>query len=460
MLCLAALPLLAAPNSPWEIVRADYGSGNRWVDVTERVRSLVQNDSLNFTVDASTLGAQRRHGRNRALRLQLKDNNGATRQVTYRENQQVRLQVNNTYQGRLHINRAIYGWGDRNSDVTSRLNSQIQSEQLNVLVNNQNMGGDPYPDHGKTLTVQYAANGQNKQVVLKEGDTLRLPSGNNSGYGNLHINRAIYGRDNHSNDVTSRLNSQIQNDQLNVLVNNQNMGGDPYPDHGKTLTVQYAISGKNNEVILDEGATLRLPTNNNSYDSLQIKRAIYGWENQTADVTSRLNSQVQGDRLNLQVTDENMGGDPAYGHVKKLTVDYSLNGQNHQVVTTQNDTLHLPYASDNGGLSRRISCESLQSDHYGRKYCTADTRGGVRLNRTLSDSNCVQGSSWGYDNSGVWVDNGCRGEFILQGNGSSNGTYSSVPIPNGTELSVRTNEIIDSKTAHVDQTFSAVVAND
>jgi hypothetical protein len=173
-----------------------------------------------------------------------------------------------------------------------------------------------------------------------------------------------------------------------------------------------------------------------------------------------MNSRVQGDQLNLQVTDDNMGGDPAYGHVKKLTVDYSLNGQNHQVVTTQNDTLSLPLGSENGSLARRMNCESLQSDNYGRKYCAADTRSGVRLNRTLSDSNCVQGSSWGYDNSGVWVDNGCRGEFILQGNGSSIGKYSSVTIPNGTELSVRTNEIIDSKTANVDQTYSAVVAND
>ena len=33
-------------------------------------------------------------------------------------------------------------------------------------------------------------------------------------------------------------------------------------------------------------------------------------------------------------------------------------------------------------------------------------------------------------------------------------------LPNGTELSVRTNEVIDSKTANVDQTYSAVVAND
>src|SRR3954471_18224604 len=579
MVCLAALPLLAAPNGPWEIIRADYGSGNRWVDVTNRVHSLVQNDSLNFTVNSNTLGAASRRGRNRALRLQLQDNAGNTRQVTYRENQQVSLQVRNTYQGKLHINRAIYGWADRNSDVTSRLNSQIQSDQLNVLVNNQNMGGDPYPDHGKTLTVQYAISGKNNELTLNEGATLRLPTNNNSydslqikraiygwenqtadvtsrlnsqvqgdqltlqvtddtmagdpAYGHvkkltvdyslngqdrqvvttqndtlrisgndysendLQIKRAIYGWENQTADVTSRLNSQVQGDQLNLQVTDDNMGGDPAYGHVKKLTVDYSLNGQNRQVVTTQNDTLRISGNNYSENDLQIKRAIYGWENQTADVTSRLNSQVQGDQLNLQVTDDNMGGDPAYGHVKKLTVDYSLNGQNRQVVTTQNDTLRisgnnysennlqikraiygwenqtadvtsrlnsrvhgdqlnlqvtddnmggdpayghvkkltvdyslngqnrqvvttqndtLSLGSDNGSLARRMNCESLQSENYGRKYCTADTRGGVRLNRTLSDSNCVQGSSWGYDDRGVWVDNGCRGEFLLQGN--------------------------------------------
>ena len=66
MLCLAALPLLAAPNGPWDIIRADYGSGNKWVDVTDRVHSLVQNDALNFTVNSNTLGESSRRGRNHA----------------------------------------------------------------------------------------------------------------------------------------------------------------------------------------------------------------------------------------------------------------------------------------------------------------------------------------------------------------------------------------------------------
>lgn len=61
LLCLAAIPMFAAPQlgasqRGWEVMRAEYGYGNRWVDVTERVRSLIQNDTLNFRVTNATLG--------------------------------------------------------------------------------------------------------------------------------------------------------------------------------------------------------------------------------------------------------------------------------------------------------------------------------------------------------------------------------------------------------------------
>jgi Protein of unknown function (DUF3011) len=57
-----------------------------------------------------------------------------------------------------------------------------------------------------------------------------------------------------------------------------------------------------------------------------------------------------------------------------------------------------------------ISCSS---DDGGRHYCNADTRGGVRLSRQISGSECREGYSWGSDSRGVWVDHGCRGEFAL-----------------------------------------------
>src|SRR2546421_419917 len=308
LVCLAALPLLAQTNTSWEIIRADYGSGNNWVDVTDRVRSLVQGDSLNFTVDGNTLGAIQRQGRNRALRLQLRDSEGTSRQVTYRDGQQVNLQVYNAYQSSdLHINRAVYGSGGRSVDVTSRLNSQIRNDQIILAVNTSSMGGDPAPGQNKVLTVQYVLNGRTDQAIINDGDTLRLPYigiGQNS----LHINRATYGSGYRTLDVTSRLNSQIQNDQLNLQVNTTTMGGDPAPGQAKTLTVEYAVNGRTSQVMVNDFDTLRLPYGTTSQSRLHVNRATYGSGNRTFDVTSRLNSQIQNDQLNLQVSNDTMGG--------------------------------------------------------------------------------------------------------------------------------------------------------
>lgn len=46
-----------------------------------------------------------------------------------------------------------------------------------------------------------------------------------------------------------------------------------------------------------------------------------------------------------------------------------------------------------------------------QNYCRAQVYRGVELLRQTSRSACVQGQSWGWDRSGVWVSNGCRGEF-------------------------------------------------
>lgn len=56
-----------------------------------------------------------------------------------------------------------------------------------------------------------------------------------------------------------------------------------------------------------------------------------------------------------------------------------------------------------------LTCESIG---YKYRYCNANTQDRVRLARELSTGNlCRQGSGWGYDGGGIWVDRGCRGEF-------------------------------------------------
>lgn len=58
-----------------------------------------------------------------------------------------------------------------------------------------------------------------------------------------------------------------------------------------------------------------------------------------------------------------------------------------------------------------ITCESPQNRY---QFCNVNTRGGVRLVRQLSSTECRKGDTWGYDDNGIWVDQGCRAEFSVR----------------------------------------------
>lgn len=58
--------------------------------------------------------------------------------------------------------------------------------------------------------------------------------------------------------------------------------------------------------------------------------------------------------------------------------------------------------------SRHVTCESRNQRH---QFCRIDTRGGVQLQRQLSNAACRKNQTWGYDRNGIWVDRGCRAEF-------------------------------------------------
>jgi len=65
--------------------------------------------------------------------------------------------------------------------------------------------------------------------------------------------------------------------------------------------------------------------------------------------------------------------------------------------------------------SYTITCESRG---YRYQYCSARTDGHARLINQTSSSPCVRGRSWGSDNGGVWVNNGCSAQFEVGGGGS------------------------------------------
>src|SRR6188472_11080 len=63
-----------------------------------------------------------------------------------------------------------------------------------------------------------------------------------------------------------------------------------------------------------------------------------------------------------------------------------------------------------------ISCTSVPG---GRQHCTADTSNGVALIRSTGQSACLLGKTWGYDDTGVWVSDGCVAEFVVGRGGAS-----------------------------------------
>jgi hypothetical protein len=56
---------------------------------------------------------------------------------------------------------------------------------------------------------------------------------------------------------------------------------------------------------------------------------------------------------------------------------------------------------------------SCSSNNMGRNFCNAYTSRGVRLVKQRSGSACILGETWGYNNKGIWVDRGCRADFLL-----------------------------------------------
>ena len=72
-----------------------------------------------------------------------------------------------------------------------------------------------------------------------------------------------------------------------------------------------------------------------------------------------------------------------------------------------------------------ITCESKNNT---RNHCKTDTRWGVTLVRQVSENECIRGRSWGFDTDGIWVTNGCRGEFTLGENVVETPLASNQPI--------------------------------
>jgi hypothetical protein len=178
-------------DGQYQILQARYGTANRNVDVTSRLKDLARND-VTFRMGNSTFGEDPDPGRVKTLRIYTRDRNGQNRMFEYREGSVVDGNQftgwgrgdwggggwnggwgeGNGDEGQFQIIGARYGTPRRNVDVTQRLR-QLARQDVTFRMGNSTFGIDPDRGHVKTLRI-YAreSNGQTRMFEYREGSTV------------------------------------------------------------------------------------------------------------------------------------------------------------------------------------------------------------------------------------------------------------------------------------------------
>lgn len=317
----AAMP--SQPVSALRILRATYAGAN----VTNAVAARVTNDTLELPVSSSTLNTDPAPGQIKTLTVEY-EYKGQRQTASARDGETLRL---NAPAAALRILRANYG----GANVTTAVAARVANDRLELPVSSSTLNTDPAPSTVKTLTVEYELNGQRQTASARDGETLRL----NAPAPALKILRATYsGGRRASADVTNAVAARVANDTLELTVNGDSLGVDPAPGTVKTLTIEYELNGQRQTTTAKDAEIVILP----GIVSFTIYSATYGVQGRTLDATRAVTARLSGNRLELPVTGDTLGGDPAPGVVKTLTVDYELNGRRRTATAQDGETLRLP----------------------------------------------------------------------------------------------------------------------
>jgi len=178
---LATFTARAQPNgrggdSFFRVIRATYGTERRNVDVTQRVLQLVEQDRQ-FTASNDTFRTDPAVRQTKTLWIEAEGRNGMRRTFTFREGQVVDGAQFRGYgnpggpggrpqPGWDRLERATFGAGQRDMDVTQRVRQLLQQGRP-FAVDPQTLGGDPA--YGQTKYLQLRLRGEGRPLSFKEG---------------------------------------------------------------------------------------------------------------------------------------------------------------------------------------------------------------------------------------------------------------------------------------------------
>ncbi len=194
-------------DGEYQILQARYGTYNRNVDVTRRLKELARQDRR-FRMGNSSFGVDPAPNRVKTLRIYARGRDGHNRTFEYTEGSVVDgsqftawgsgnwgqggwsggwgepSYAGSNHQGyrpgngrgMLNIIHATYGAGAGQRDITYRVRSRVVNDRIDVRVDNGLAGGDPAPNTEKWLWITYTVDGGTEQRVrVGENQRLSLP---------------------------------------------------------------------------------------------------------------------------------------------------------------------------------------------------------------------------------------------------------------------------------------------
>ena len=184
-------------DGQYQILQAVYGTDQRVIDVTDRLKQLAARDQRFKLTNDLFNNVDPAPGQRKTLQIHTRGYGDQPHILEFAEgswidaarltgtragqwNQGGRRNDagygNDAGNGRVTVQRALYGDGYRQVDVTARLRSQVRDGRLQVSVDNHLAGIDPAPGARKSLTVEFTlGNGPVLQTTAQEGQWLRLP---------------------------------------------------------------------------------------------------------------------------------------------------------------------------------------------------------------------------------------------------------------------------------------------
>lgn len=184
-----------AQDDGWQIVRAEYGSKAQHNDVTDILKDLISRGGVNgrVAVNNQTMGGDPAVGADKHLRIWARNRRNEEREFDYKEGGFIEAATFNVRRDRDDLNdrpvgsgdrddypgvriiRAYYGWGGSTVNVTEMLRSRMRDGQINFVVTNSALGGDPAVGADKILVVICRYQGKEAATIVREGNTLTIP---------------------------------------------------------------------------------------------------------------------------------------------------------------------------------------------------------------------------------------------------------------------------------------------